>query len=122
MKKIILSTMLSLFSSLAFADLSYSLPAVSDIRVVVEKGPAVAAVEPRATLKFKYASCAVQSLDVDVKENPYEIVVEIRLPGNALDCMGLAKDREYSFQISSQFNGQKVIVNNPTIVTDVKSK
>jgi len=90
-----------------------ALPPVQVLGVEIDDGPLMAAVQPTAFIKFKYASCASMSLEALTQQEDGLLLVAIRVLPLQMDCMGGTISREYSLQISSDYRGGRVTVLNP---------
>lgn len=91
-----------------------NLPALQVNGLNVDNGPALAAVQPTASISVNYRSCAPQVLEASIEEVGNVLFVSIEYPeSGGIDCMGPTSDREYHFQVSSDYKNQKVVVLNP---------
>ncbi len=91
------------------------LPSISSVQVVVDPGPAMAAVQPTAHLRFKLSSCSQFTFsEPEVTEEGEVLFVKVVVNPLQRECHGPTSSREYEVQISSDFAPRtKVVVLNP---------
>jgi hypothetical protein len=98
-------------------ELFTTLPVLVDPVIVFHPAPALAAVQPTATLDFRYASCAarfwtVQREAVTLLEGPR---VLLRVIDDGFDCFGPTVERHYSIQVTSDaLAEQDFVLLNPS--------
>lgn len=103
------------FAAQISSDSLANLPSISEPTIKLHMPPQFAAVQPRANLLFKHASCAAMPLKLSVKDAGAVLLVKVVLPPQQMDCMGTAITRDYDLQISSDYAGQRVVVLNPLV-------
>jgi hypothetical protein len=103
-------------------DLIPDLPVLIDPGVIFHPPPEFAAVQPTASLQFRYASCAKRVWTVERKAQKVlegERVM-LRLQDQAVDCFGPTIEREYTVQVSSDAGiDDRYVLINPTQLSSV---
>lgn len=127
MKNILLMTIMSLSTAIALASepksvldpeyIQYLQP-IQVLSVVVDQGPAMAAVQPSAFLKFNYTSCRTFSFTPRMEEQSGILFVAIETDVHTMECYGPQIRRQYEIQISSDYRGRVVILN--PVLTELK--
>lgn len=127
MKNILLVTFMSLATAVALANEPKSvldpeyiqyLPALQVLSVEVDHGPAMAAVQPSAFLKFAYTSCKAFSFTPRMEEKSGVLFVAVETDIHTMECRGPQMKRQYEVQISSDYRGRVVILN--PVLTELK--
>jgi hypothetical protein len=111
----ILATSAANADTLNSVDVIKQLPQLSSTSVVVDNGPAIAAVQPTAFLKFSYVSCARFDFDVETDVEDGVLFVAVKINPNQFDCLAVGVARKYEVQISSDYAGESVVVLNPVV-------
>ncbi|MCX6123503.1 MAG: hypothetical protein NTV34_01945 [Proteobacteria bacterium] len=103
-------------TSQAFA--SDSLIAISDPAIRVDRSPEFADVQPTAFVNFAFGSCVSQPLTAVIVPTVVEnkVATEVSVVNlDGVDCHGPIITRRYELQISSDYQGERVLVKNPTL-------
>lgn len=89
-----------------------SLPELKDHTIEVEAGPENATVQPTTNLKFTYLSCGRMEFEPKVQESENVFFLAVELVTD-IDCAGLPRNREYSYQIASDIIWKPIVFLNP---------
>ena len=88
-----------------------ALPSLQIKKLVVDPGPAFAAVQPTASIVFDYMSCSRFAFSAQVEEKGNLLLVSVQLDPLQRECHGPLINREYTLQISSNFHHQVIMLN-----------
>ncbi len=102
-------------------ELSSPLAILENPQVIFHGAPGLAAVQPTASLKFSYASCAARTWDVKRQTTQTlqgdRVLIQVE-DARGLDCFGPTISREYDVQISSDaFQDTSFVLLNPSVLT-----
>ena len=95
---ILLSTSLRANDSVIH-DIDYLVP-LSDVKIIVNEAPRFAAVQPTASVEFKYASCERKDFNIDKQRAENVLFVKIIITDEG-DCKGPSELRTYRYQVTS---------------------
>lgn len=101
--------------------LTSSLAALESPEIVFHAAPGLAAVQPTASLKFRYASCAARTWDVrrerqETFEGP-RVLLEV-VDSRGIDCFGPTISRNYDVQVTSDaFEDTSFVLLNPSVLS-----
>lgn len=88
------------------------LPAISDVSIAIDEGPAIAAVQPVVSVRFSDVSCRTFTFSVKTLDTASAFLVAVdRKPQP--DCHGPQSKKTYDIQIASDMIYKPIIVLNP---------
>jgi hypothetical protein len=79
----------------------FSLPQLSNSRIVTDRPARMLAVQPRSFVVFDYVSCSQRDFTVLTSRDGQVTYVSVELTPNTFDCMGNPTQRTYKLQVTS---------------------